>query len=206
MITVNQHKGWYRPRGLPHFDSPERPQFVTFRLADSLPAEVVRTRTRSGEGDADYRRRIEAALDAGAGACWLARPELAEIVREGLLHGCGEIHDMHAYVVMPNHVHVLTTFREGFSLPDVVRGWKSFSARRINAILGREGTLWQRDYFDRYIRDEAHFECVRAYIENNPVSAGLTRSAETWRFSSLSEPIIEGDDAHGASASRPTGV
>jgi REP element-mobilizing transposase RayT len=152
MIAGRDHRGWYRPRSLAHFDTPERPQLVTFRAADSLPAAVAQA--RSGEGPAVYRRRIEAALDAGAGACLLSRPELARIVREGLIHCCGRTHDMHAFVVMPNHVHVLTTFRQGCRLSDVVRGWKSYSARRINAILGCEGAFWQRDYFDRYIRDE----------------------------------------------------
>ena len=69
-----------------------------------------------------------------------------------------------------------------------MRGWKSYSARRINAILGREGAFWQRDYFDRFVRDETHFKRVRAYIENNPVTAGLAKIAESWRFSSLSAP------------------
>jgi putative DNA methylase len=91
---------------------------------------------------------------------------------------------MYAFVVMPNHVHVLTTFRDGFRLCDVVRGWKSYPARRINESLGREGRLWQRDYFDRYIRDETHFERVRAYIEQSPVKAGLVKVATSWRFSS----------------------
>ena len=176
--------GWYRPRALPHFDTPERPQFVTFRLGDSLPSSVELA--RSGESRAAYRRRIETALDAGAGTCWLARPDLAEIVRDGLLHGCGQTHDLHAFVVMPNHVHVLTTFREGFRLCDVVRGWKSYSARRINARLGLSAALWRRDYYDRFIRDEQHFEQARSYIETNPVTAGLTKDADSWGFSSLS--------------------
>src|ERR1700760_1703984 len=123
MITTQEHMGWYSPRGVPHFDTPELPQFVTFRLHDSLPEHVALM--RSDETRSAYRRRIEAALDAGVGSCWLACPEFAEIVREGLVHGCQRTHDMHAFVVMPNHVHVLTTFREGFRLCDVVRGWKS---------------------------------------------------------------------------------
>ena len=141
MPQAGKHRGWYRPRSVPHFDTPERPQFITFRLADSLPREVAVT--RAGEGSQDYRRRIESALDAGAGACWMARPELAEIVRDALMYGCGRTHDLYAYVVMPNHVHVLTVFRDGFRLADAVRDWKGFSARRINAILGREA--WRHD-------------------------------------------------------------
>ena len=182
MIASRPHKGWYNPRELPHFDTPTRPQFVTFRLADSLPSQIELR--RFGEPSDAYYRRLERALDAGSGACWLSRPDLAGIVSEGLLHGSGRTHDLHAFVVMPNHVHVLTTFRDGYRLCDVVRGWKSYSARRINEVLGREGRLWQRDYFDRYIRDETHFERVRSYIENNPVKAGLVDAATSWRFSS----------------------
>ncbi len=110
---------------------------------------------------------------------------------------------MHAFVVMPNHVHVLTTFREGFRLCDVVRGWKSFSARRINVILGSDGAFWQRNYFDRFIRDETHFERVRAYIENNPVTAGLSKTADSWVFSSASPRSVgvhADDAAHVASS------
>jgi hypothetical protein len=189
MTASHRHLGWYRPRGLPHFDSPELPQFVTFRLQDSLPREVAFA--RSEESRPSYRRRIEAALDAGAGACWLLRPELAGIVCEGLVHGCGISHDMHAFVVMPNHVHVLTTFRRGFSLGDVVRGWKSYSARRINERIGRHGRLWQRDYFDRFVRDERHFEAIRAYIENNPVTAHLAKAPADWLFSSASARSVD---------------
>jgi REP element-mobilizing transposase RayT len=159
---------------------------VTFRLVDSLPAEVAQART--GEGSIPYRRRIEAALDSGAGACWFLRPECAEIVSAALRYGCGQTHDLQAFVVMPNHVHVLTVFRDGARLADIVKSWKTYSARRINAILGRQGALWQREYFDRFIRDESHFERVRAYIENNPVAAGLTTHAASWPFSGLAHP------------------
>ena len=184
MIASRPHLGWYRPRGLPHFDSPELPQFVTFRLHDSLPREVADRRT--GESQPAYRRRIEAALDAGAGACLLSQPELAGVVFDSLLHGCGRSHDLHAFAIMPNHVHILTTFRQGFRLCDVVRGWKSYSSRRINERIGREGVFWQRDYFDRFIRNERHFEAVRAYIENNPVTAKLAKAPADRSFSSAS--------------------
>jgi len=193
--------GWYRPRHLPHFDSPRLPQFITFRLRDSLPAAVAAL--RADETEPAYRRRLEIALDVGAGACWLARPELAEIVRDGLLHGCGATHDMHAFVIMPNHVHVLTTFRDNYRLCDVVRGWKSYSARRINAKLGQNGAFWQREYFDRYIRDEMHFERVRSYIEHNPVTAGLTEIPEHWRYGSLWTRDVHTDERVGVDADPP---
>jgi len=62
-------------------------------------------------------------------------------------------------------------------LEKLVRSWKSFTSRKINSVLSREGTLWQRDYFDRLVRDEKHFaNCIR-YIWRNPERAGL-RSGE----------------------------
>jgi REP element-mobilizing transposase RayT len=144
---------------------------------------------RRGEEPQDHRRRVEAALDSGLGECLLARGELAAIVCERLFHGSGRIHDLHAFVVMPNHVHVLTVFKPGFPMAEVVRGWKGLSARQINAALGREGPFWQRDYFDRYIRDARHFERASAYIENNPVSAGLVKRAADWPYSSAGAAV-----------------
>ena len=66
----------------------------------------------------------------------------------------------------------------------VLTTWKSFSARKANALLDREGPFWQRDYFDRYVRDAAHYDRLIFYIENNPVKAGLVERAEDWRFGS----------------------
>ncbi len=72
------------------------------------------------------------------------------------------------------------------TLDRVVQSWKRYSAHRINGCLGRTGTLWARDYFDRYIRDESHFNRALAYIRNNPVKAGLCAKPEDWPFSSAS--------------------
>ena len=182
MTAPREHRGWHVPRGVPHFDSPEVPQFITFRTADSLPREIARA--RRGEGDAAHRQRIEAALDAGAGARALAREDVARAVVDALLHGDGQTHELQAFVVMPNHVHVLTIPRRGERLAEVVGGWKSVSSRRILAILRCPSPFWQRDYFDRFIRDADHFERARAYIENNPVTAALASRAEDWKFGS----------------------
>jgi putative DNA methylase len=66
----------------------------------------------------------------------------------------------------------------------VVRSWKSFTANEANRLLGRAGTFWQPEYFDRYIRDEEHLGKAIRYIENNPVKAGLARLPEEWIFNS----------------------
>ena len=85
---------------------------------------------------------------------------------------------------MPNHVHVLVTPSSGHGLSDIVHTWKSWSAKVANRVLGRTGVFWQREYFDRLIRDERHFAAALSYIEENPVKAGLCDSQQAWRYGS----------------------
>jgi REP element-mobilizing transposase RayT len=98
---------------------------------------------------------------------------MADIVEEALLHGDGQSYRLLAWCVMPNHVHMLIDTREGIPLHDVLHSWKSFTAKAINRPLGPTGTVWMRDYFDRYIRDDRHLAAMVAYIHANPVKAGL---------------------------------
>jgi putative transposase len=175
-----QPKGWHSRGYLPHFDSPETVQFVTFRLADSLPkavAEALRHRE-------DEVPRIDRDLDVGLGACWLRRPEIAAIVEDALLHFDGERYRMLAWCLMPNHVHVVIEMIDGHALSDVVRSWKSFTARRINAKLGLTGQFWHADYFDRFMRNDRHLEQTIEYVEQSPVKARLVDDAMQWAWSS----------------------
>ncbi len=87
---------------------------------------------------------------------------------------------------MPNHAHVVVEAIDGHSLGEVVRGWKSFTARRANEKLGRVGPFWHADYFDRYMRNEGHLERTVEYVEQNPVKAGLVAAASDWPWSSAS--------------------
>ena len=182
---------WHSRRGLPHWEAGETPQSITFRLADSLPREVIErlaqaraAASQAGETPALQRERFESLLDSGHGECLLARPELAEIVENALLHFDGTRYRLHAWCIMPNHVHVLATPLHGFSLSSIVHSWKSFTAKAINAALGRSGPVWFEEYFDRAIRNAEHFAAAQAYIEANPVKAGLCAAPEDWPFSS----------------------
>jgi acetyl-CoA synthetase len=87
---------------------------------------------------------------------------------------------------MPNHVHLLIRPRPESTLAEIVKRIKGVSARKINRHMGRGGSVWQADYFDRYIRDEDDFRRKLAYIEENPVKARLVSDATSWRFSSAS--------------------
>ena len=82
------------------------------------------------------------------------------------------------------HVHVLIEPLAASSLTVIVHSWKSFTAKRANAILERTGKVWAADYFDRYMRDETHYQATVAYIENNPVKAELARACDEWPWSS----------------------
>jgi len=85
---------------------------------------------------------------------------------------------------MPNHVHAVIDGPGDYSLGDIVRSWKSFSARRANAQLRRSGSFWRAAYFDRYMRDEDHLARTIEYVEENPVKAGLVGLATDWAWSS----------------------
>lgn len=85
---------------------------------------------------------------------------------------------------MPNHVHVLLTISSGASLSDIFGSWKKFTARQANQLLGRSGAFWQGDYWDRFIRNEDHFNAAVSYIDNNPVKAGLARVPVDWQWGS----------------------
>jgi REP element-mobilizing transposase RayT len=109
---------------------------------------------------------------------------LAEIVEAALLHGAGIKYELFAWVIMPNHVHALMAPMAGNRLADIVCAWKSWTAKAINRRRGDSGKVWQREYFDRFNRDERHFEATLAYIEENPVKAGLAAKPVDWRFGS----------------------
>jgi REP element-mobilizing transposase RayT len=96
----------------------------------------------------------------------------------------GERYILAAWVVMPNHGHILLKPLPGFSLTSIMKGLKGNTANQANKFLGRKGRFWHPDYFDRYIRDETHFRKTVRYIENNPVKAGLVETPDQWEYSS----------------------
>jgi REP element-mobilizing transposase RayT len=134
----------------------------------------------------ERRIRIESMLDRGHGAMHLADPRIADTVERALLHFDGERYRLHAWVIMPNHVHVVATPLGDWTLARIMHSWKSFAAKEANRILGQSGAFWAREYHDRLIRDDVHFANTVSYVANNPVKAGLCKRAEDWRFSSAS--------------------
>lgn len=177
---------------LPHFDVHLAIQFVTFRLADSMPQELLKKwKNDLDEGtitDVELRKRIEAYLDHGYGSCSLRDRRIARVVRETLLKWNSKKYELIAWVIMPNHVHILIGLLAEHSLSDIMHSIKSFTAHEANKILKRTGRYWSVESYDRYIRDARHFDNTVRYVVENPVKAGLCRVAEEWEFSSAYIP------------------
>jgi putative transposase len=178
-------RGWHSRGYLPHFDAPGIRQFITYRLADSVPAEMREewAEAKRLEDDREKFRRMEQMLDRGGGACDLGDARVAELIEENLWFHDGKSYRLLAWVIMPNHVHILAEMWK--PLGNVVKNWKSYTASKANGILGRgRSPFWQADYFDRYTRNREQYLKVVKYIEDNPVKAGLVENPRDWPWSS----------------------
>jgi len=188
-------KGWYSRGYLPHFDAPGTWQFITYRLVDSIPAELRHewVEAMKLEDDREKFRRMELMLDRGLGACPLREPRLAQMIQENLWFHDGKAYRLLAWVIMPNHLHVLSQMWKPLGV--VLRNWKSYTGSKANKMLGLVSeTFWQADYFDRYIRDQEHYRRVVRYIENNPVKARIVREPAQWPWSSAPYRGVFGSD------------
>lgn len=124
--------------------------------------------------------RMEEHFDRGAGACSLCDPRIGKLMANALGFWDGKRYRLVAWCIMPNHVHVVCRFLPGQKLGVVLRGWKSYTARRANVILGRDGAFWQREYYDPLIRNEDEFERAVRYVVSNPERAGLRDWKWVW--------------------------
>jgi REP element-mobilizing transposase RayT len=191
---------------LPHWQQEGAVYFVTFRLADAVPYRLltqwesereawlrVHPQPWSAKIEREYHERfsgaIERWLDAGHGSCVFRRQDCAEVLANALRYFDGKRLRVISSVIMPNHVHALFIQNADWPSEKLLRSWKSFSSRKINSLLQRGGGLWQRDYFDRLVRDEKHFEnCVR-YIRKNPTKAHLRETEYVLYESELARSI-----------------
>jgi REP-associated tyrosine transposase len=176
----------YYKRNLPHWHPRGRAIFITWRLAGTLP-RVLLAKLRSSSEPASRKFALaDRVLDcAVCGPCWLAQAEIAQAVQGCMLKGALELRyfEMKAYVVMPNHVHML--IEPGVPLERITRGIKGRSAHLANCILGRVRVpFWQDESFDHWVRKPAEGEKICRYIENNPVKAGLVQTPCEWPWSS----------------------
>jgi REP-associated tyrosine transposase len=204
----------FRRRHLPHWDMPGAPYFVTSCLHDSVPVRgllelsryrtELRQRPKSENLSADewsalcWKRafvRLEDWLDGQPASRLLENPELAQVVVNSLLHFANERYTLFAFVVMPSHFHWLFQPIPGWvesSGGDPSRSPREritysinrFTSTTCNRLLNAHGRFWQPESYDHWVRDQDELERIIAYIEANPVKAGISASAEEYLFSS----------------------
>lgn len=196
--------GFHSRDHLPHLKREGGTYFVTFRLAGTLPAEVLGQLKAEREAILAqalaakrpltwqeqeelfrwYSTRVDAYLDAGHGECWLRQPDIARRVAEVLRFHAGQRFDLLAWVIMPNHVHAVVRPLPGFTLSRILHSWKGFSAKEANQLLQREGDFWQGESYDHLVRDDEDRHRCCHYTTMNPVNARLCTQPELWPWSS----------------------
>jgi putative transposase len=211
-------------RNLPHWQPEGGTFFITYRLAGTLPKSVIddlkieRQRLMSLTKEPEYSEqewnlRIEKKLfaiwdqylDKSNSVKWLSNPHIADIVRGNLYSHAGERYSLWAYVLMPNHVHVLLTphlssemqidkgsrLKRG-ALSSILHNLRGNTAYKANKVLGRTGSFWQDEAYDHLVRDNNELQRIIGYIENNPINAGLAKKPEEWEFSSACDRLQKG--------------
>jgi REP element-mobilizing transposase RayT len=172
-------------RRLPHWNLIGNPLFVTFRLHGSLPMSRTFPPNRISNAGRAFVVMDRILDQAAFGPRFLERPEIADLLVGALVHGVNVTrrYELHAFAVMPNHVHLLLT--PNVASPEWLGPLKGFTAHRANQILERHGQhFWQDESYDHLVRSWDTFERIKRYIEANPVKAGLAKTKEAYRWSS----------------------
>jgi len=202
------YREYYR-RNLPHIQPGGASFLVNFRLAGSLPKEVLEKLRAEAE---ELERKIgeikepdkqlvlrekkqgilfgkwdDAIHRSCTGYFWLKEDRIAEIVAGSIQYRDGEWFDLQAYCIMPNHCHiVLRPLRKAgnddHGLTQITHNIKRNSAFQANAILGRSGTFWQHESYDHYARNEVELQRIIKYVLQNPVKAGLVTNWQDWKW------------------------
>ena len=211
--------GIFHQRHLPHFQPPNGTFFTTFRLTGSIPFDLVEQlreeylANQRHIADIDepqeraqawrklqqeYFEIVDHSLDdILCGPRWLQRCDIATVVVASIHYAANTMFDLHAYTIMPNHVHLCFSIGNGsvgrrdnpasnnwdeipHPVSEICGSIKKYSARRANHLLGRKGPFWQDETYDRFIRDIHEFRSVLWYIIQNPVRAGLVTDWHEW--------------------------
>ena len=212
-------------RNLPHWQPVNATFFITYRLAGTLPRSTLNELQKERQclqalprepkySEAEWRMCIEKRmfalwdeyLDKDSSVNWLSNPQISRIIQHNLYHHAGSKYSLWAYVIMPNHVHLVLQPEEAWlkptgkehnkkakyekgSLSSILHSLRSYTAKEANKILGRTGKFWQGEAYDHWIRDNGELQRIIRYVENNPAQAGLVRNPEDWQFSSAYDRI-----------------
>ena len=195
----------YFRRNLPHLQLPGAIYFITSRLAGSLPKnmslklstgskhqikqlQTIDNQTnrikKPGKFYLEQFNEWDSYLDVSkTGPLYLRRKDIARLVADSLHYRDGNVFDLFAYCIMPNHFHLVieplqVSDEQYYSLSKIMHSLKRYTARLANQILGHEGAFWQHENYDRVIRNETELENTINYVIQNPVKAGFVQEWE----------------------------
>lgn len=203
----------YHRRNLPHFYPKGAKFFITFRLFDSIPKEKLEEMQTNYEKllasiDKNLpeserfeqmdiaQKRFFVAYDNLLDTIqndtnYLKQPEVANIVKNAIFYKDGIDYDLFAYCIMSNHVHLVidtaiqleTPTKTYRNIDKIMHSIKSYTAQVINKLLGRQGTFWQEESFDRVIRNDKELQNIINYTIQNPVKAGIVENWQAYPYS-----------------------
>ncbi len=198
----------YYWRRIPHIQPKDATLFLTFRLSETMPNEIIRqfndyklqiSKTTKDRSDYQNVRQKKIFAFYDSLLCksdlknnFLSNSDISQIFADTLHEFDGTLYNLFCYTIMPNHVHIL--FRilnresgEPHEMAFIVKKIKSITTREINRIIGSEGRFWQREYYDYCARSETEMLNITNYILLNPVKAGLVKEASEWKWSWVCE-------------------
>src|SRR5262245_46529407 len=84
-------------------------------------------------------------------------PEESSLMAENIMHWDGTRYKLYGFVVMDDHCHAVLQPLEQHTLQQIMYSLKSYTANIMQRQFGRQGAVWQREYWDRIVRDENEF-------------------------------------------------
>ena len=182
---------FYR-RNLPHYSQKDAIYFITFRLAGSLPKEVIlRLRENQCLPRIKHSRPSFVKFDDYLGSHlerpqWLKDPRIARLVADAIESGDKCLYTLFGYCIMANHVHmIIRPLDSDRPLCPILQLLKKNTALKANKVIGRSGQFWQHESYDHIVRNAAELERIMKYVWNNPVKAGLVSDASHWPWTSM---------------------
>ena len=205
---MNDQSIYFR-RKLPHYQPSNATFFITFRLANSLPREIVMRLRKEREEELrlagknkilsykvqrKYFGKFDEYLDrVNHGQMWLRDKRIAKLIADTLQYWNGKRYELQCYCIMPNHVHLVLTINGetnvkqvnnlSYALSRILHSIKRHTAREANTLLGRTGAFWQHESYDHVVRNGKELERIISYVLHNPMTAGLTKDWQQWKWS-----------------------
>ncbi len=184
-------------QNLPHWDVFGRPIFVTLHVRGAIPLQAMQrihatAAALKNQHDTDFARKrklifqnMEEWLDRTDHIQWLSNPDIANMLRDAIdTRSKNQSWSPLHWVIMPSHLHILYIGGKS-GMKELMRDFKHWTATQGNRILGRSGErFWQDEWFDHWSRSADETDRIAHYIRQNPVKAGLVKTADDWPYAS----------------------